>query len=83
MKNEVNVPRLFFITVPQSFFFTFLEPVAKQFQTMSCSFVSELANYHGNRELSNTQLKVSDILRDPTIRDPRKQTLIDSFFSPT
>ena len=43
----------------------------------------EFANYHGNEELSNTLLKVSDILRDLKTREPQKQTLIDSFFLPT
>ena len=43
----------------------------------------EFANYHDNKELSNTLLKVSDILRDLKIREPQKQTLIDSFFLPT
>ena len=45
--------------------------------------LSEFANYHGNGELSNTLLKVSDALRDLKIREPQKQTRIDSYFSPT
>ena len=45
--------------------------------------LSEFANYHGNEELSNTLLKVSDILRDLKIREPQKQTRIDSYFLPT
>ena len=45
--------------------------------------LSEFANYHGNKELSNTLLKVSDILRDLKIREPQKQTRIDSYFLPT
>ena len=43
----------------------------------------EFTNYHGNDELSNTLLKVSDILRDLKIREPQKQTRIDSYFLPT
>ena len=42
--------------------------------------LSEFANYHGNEELSNTLLKVSDILRDLKIREPQKQTRIDGYF---
>ena len=45
--------------------------------------LSEFANYHGNEELSNTLLKVSDALRDLKIREPQKQTRIDSYFLPT
>jgi len=45
--------------------------------------LSEFANSHGNEELSNTLLKVSDILRDLKIREPQKQTRIDSYFLPT
>ena len=45
--------------------------------------LSEFANYHDNEELSNTLLKVSDILRDLKIREPQKQTRIDSYFLPT
>ena len=43
----------------------------------------EFANYHGNEELSNTLLKVSDILRVLKIRELQKQTHIDSYFLPT
>ena len=42
--------------------------------------LSEFANYHGNEELSNTLFKVSDFLRDLKIREPQKQTWIDSYF---
>ena len=45
--------------------------------------LSEFANFHDNEELSNTLLKVSDILRDLKIREPQKQTRIDSYFLPT
>ena len=45
--------------------------------------LSEFANSHDNEELSNTLLKVSDILRDLKIREPQKQTRIDSYFLPT
>ena len=41
---------------------------------------SEFANYHGNEELSNTLFKVSDFLRDLKIREPQRQTWIDSYF---
>ena len=42
--------------------------------------LSEFANYHGNETLSNTLFKVSDFLRDLKIREPQKQTWIDSYF---
>ena len=45
--------------------------------------LSEFFNHHGNEKLSNTLLKVSDILKDLKFREPRKQTLIDSYFLPT
>ena len=42
--------------------------------------LSEFVNYHGNEGLSNTLLKVSDILRDLKAREPQKHTLIDGYF---
>ena len=40
----------------------------------------EFAEYRGLGELSSAVLNVNDILRDLRLREPRKQTLIDSFF---
>ena len=45
--------------------------------------LSEFANYHDNKEVSNALLKVSDILRDLKTREPQKQTRTDSYFLPT
>jgi len=42
--------------------------------------LSEFVNYHGNEELSNTLLNVSDTLRDLKTREPQKHTLIDGYF---
>ena len=43
---------------------------------MSRPSVSEFANYHGNEELPNTELRVSDFLRDLKIKEPQNHTLI-------
>ena len=44
--------------------------------------LAEFAEYRGLEQLSNAVLnRVNDILRDLRLREPRKQTLIDSFFN--
>ena len=43
--------------------------------------LTEFAEYRGLEELSSALLSVNDILRDLWLREPRKQTLIDSFFN--
>ena len=42
---------------------------------------TEFAKYRDLEELSSALLNVNDILRDLRLREPRKQTLIDSFFN--
>ena len=42
---------------------------------------NRVAEYRGLEELSSALLNVNDILRDLRLREPRKQTIIDSFFN--
>ena len=42
--------------------------------------LAEFAEFRGHEDLSNAMLNVTDILRDYRLREPRKQTFIDSFF---
>ena len=42
--------------------------------------LAEFAEFRGLEDLSNAILNVNDILRDYRLREPRKQTCIDSFF---
>ena len=43
--------------------------------------LTEFVEYSGLEELSSALLNVNDILRDLRLREPRKQTFIDSFFN--
>ena len=42
---------------------------------------NRVAEYRGLEELSSALLNVNDIWRDLRLREPRKQTIIDSFFN--
>ena len=49
-------------------------------RVQSRAAITEFAEYRGLEELSGALLNVNDILRDLRLREPRKQTLINSFF---
>ena len=42
--------------------------------------LAEFSEFRGLEDFSNAILNVTDILRDHRLLEPRKQTLIDSFF---
>ena len=58
------------------------EPVIKSSsETLKVAeHLAQFAEFRGLEDLSNAILNVNDILRDYRLREPRKQTCIDSFF---
>ena len=81
-KHAIYDTNKFFFRYNTSKFSFFKEPTVKSVThaLQMTEELSEFANYHGNEELSNTLFKVSDFLRDLKIREPQKQTWIDSYF---